>query len=343
MTSDAPRPDETGQPPPRRNPINRALGGWQPARVLMAANHLDFFTAIGEESLSADEVASRCRTHPRSTRMLLNACVALGFLEKQDELYRNSPEALESLVHGKPTYIGDAIAHQEDLWEPWGRLHEAVRNNRPVAARPSTERGIEVHRNFILAMHNRAMFGAQALAETLDLTGRRQLFDAGGGPGTYSIFLVKRYPGLKAIVFDLPHTTEIAREVIADFGVADLITTRAGDYFKDDFGQGNDVVLLSAILHSMSPERSKILFQKAHDSLIPGGIVVVHEALVSEDGTSPMRAVLFSLNMLVNTSGGQSYSGEEIMRLMTEIGFVQPRVVHLPPSIGMSLVISVKP
>lgn len=335
--------NEANQQPPRRNPINRALGGWQPAQVVMAANHLDFFTAIGEDALSAEEVASRCSTHPRSTRMLLNACVALAVLEKEGELYRNSPEALESLVRGKPTYMGDGIAHQEDLWEPWGKLHKAVRSNRPAAARPASDRGREVHRNFILAMHNRAMLGAQALAETLDLSGRRQLLDAGGGPGTYSIFLVKRYPGLKAIVFDLPQTIEIATEIIARFGVADLVTTRSGDYFKDDFGKGNDVVLLSAILHSMSPERSKGLFRKACDSLLPGGLVVVHEGLISEDGTSPMRAVLFSLNMLVNTSGGQSYSGEEIMSLMTETGFVEPRVVHLPAAAGTSLVISEKP
>lgn len=331
----------------RRNPIDRTLGGWQPARVVMAANHLDFFTALGNEALSVEEVASRCGTHPRSTRMLLNACVALDILEKEGNLYRNSPEAQESLVRGKPTYMGDAIAHQEDLWEPWGKLHEAVRSNRPVVQRPSdggfVDRGAEVHRNFILAMHNRAMRGAALLAETLDLSGRRQLFDAGGGASTYSIFLVKRYPSLKAIVFDLPQTIDIAKEVIADFAIADLVTTRAGDYFKDDFGQGNDVVLLSAILHSMGPEQSKGLLQKSYDSLIPGGLVVVHEGLVSEDGTSPMRAVLFSLNMLVNTEGGQSYSGAEIMSLMEAVGFVESRVIPLPETVGTSLVISVKP
>ncbi len=101
----------SGQAVPRRNPIERALGGWQPARVIMAANHLDFFTALGDGTHTADEVASRCGTHPRSTRMLLNACVALGVLEKEGDLYRNSTEARVSLVRGKPGYMGDAIAH----------------------------------------------------------------------------------------------------------------------------------------------------------------------------------------------------------------------------------------
>lgn len=334
---------ESSREVPRPNPIDRAMGGWQPARVVMAANHLDFFTALGDEALSAEQVASRCSTHPRSTRMLLNACVALGVLEKEGDLYRNSAEARESLVRGKPTYIGDGIAHQDDLWQSWGKLDEAVRTNHRVGERYNLVEQPQVHRNFILAMHNGAMRLAPLLAETLDLSGRHQLFDAGGGPGTYSIFLVKRYPGLKAIVFDLPQTIEIAKGVIADFGIADLVTTRAGNYFKDDFGQGNDVVLLSAILHSMAPERSQSLLLKACDSLIPGGLVVVREGLISDDGISPLRAALFSLNMLVNTGEGQSYSGREIMELMEAVGFIEPRVVNLPERMGGSMVIATRP
>jgi len=56
-----------------------------------------------------------------------------------------------------------------------------------------------------------------------------------------------------------------------------------------------------------------------------------------------MRAVLFSLNMLVATGEGQSYSGAEIMSLMKVVGFIEPRVIPLPERAGTSLVISVKP
>ena len=80
MTSRARR--VTTQP----NLIARLLGGWQPAQVLMAANHLDFFNAIGEGALSAKEVAGHCKCHPSSTERLLNACVALGILEKEGSL-----------------------------------------------------------------------------------------------------------------------------------------------------------------------------------------------------------------------------------------------------------------
>ncbi len=329
--------------PEPRGAIARAMAGWQPARVLMTAVRLDIFSALGEDHLPAAEIAARSGSHPRSLALLLNACVALGFLQKRGNRYGNTAEGRELLVRGRPGCIADGINHADRLWQTWGHLTEAVRSNRraEVPLAPSDWR--TVHRDFILAMHTRALRSGEALADGLDLRGRRQLFDVGGGPGTYSIFLVRRNPGLKAIVFDLPPTIEIAREVVAASGVADRITFQPGDYFRDDFGQGNDVVLLSAVLHSMGPRRCRLLLRKAFDSLLPGGIVVVQEGLVDPGGTSPVGAVLFSLNMLVNTGEGRSYSGREIAGWMRAAGFADPAVEPLRAPATASLVIGTKP
>lgn len=324
-------------------PIARTMAEWQPPRVLMAANRLEVFNVLGEDLLPVREIARRCGTHPRSTKLLLNACVALGFLRKEGNRYGNTAEGLELLVRGKPTYMGDRLNHSDWLWRTWGRLTEAVRTNRPVVAPTDAGEGPTIHRDFILAMHNRAMPTGEALAEALDLSGRRQLFDAGGGPGTYSCFLARKHPRLRCTVFDLPPAIPIAQEVIASFGLQDRVVTREGNYFVDDFGRGNDVVLLSAVVHSMPPRRAKRLLRKAHASLVKGGLVVVHENLIDSDKTSPIPAVLFSLNMLVNTGQGRSYSGREIMAWMRETGFTHPAVIPLAAPATSSAVTATKP
>jgi cyclopropane fatty-acyl-phospholipid synthase-like methyltransferase len=189
------------------------------------------------------------------------------------------------------------------------------------------------------------MRSGSLLAESLDLSDKRQLLDCGGGVGTYSIFLARRYPHLRAIVFDLPETVRLAEEVIAEFGLTDRIATRAGNYFVDDLGEGHDVVLLSAVLHSMGPDGCRLLLAKCHRSLVSGGWLVVHEGLIDPDGTSPAQAALFSLNMLVNTEEGRSYSGQEIMAFMRDAGFVPRETRPLPSASGgaTSLVIGEKP
>ena len=325
------------------DPVLRAIASWQPARVLMTANRMGAFAIIDDGSLTAEEVAQRCQAHPRSTALLLNACVAVGFLFKESDRYRNTPEALEALIPGKPTYLGDAIKHDEWLSHVWTYLEEAVRTNQPVRHRATPPAGADTWREFSLAMHERAMRTGPFLAETLDLSGRRQLLDCGGGAGTHSIFLTQRYPGLQAIVFDLPETVKLTEEVIAKLGLADRISTRAGDYFVDDLGEGHDVVLLSAVLHSMGPDACRLLMQKCHHSLVSGGWLAVHEGLIDSGGTSPVRAALFSLNMLVNTGEGRSYSSDEIMALMRDAGFKPLEVRTLPPPIPTSLVIGEKP
>jgi predicted O-methyltransferase YrrM len=323
--------------------VLKAVGSWQPARVLMSANRLGVFAVLGEDALTAEEVAQSCQAHPRPTTLLLNACVALGFLRKEGDRYANSPEALETLIPGKPTYIGDRIKHDEWLYAVWAHLEQAVRTNRPVRHLAQPPSGSETWKEFSLAMHNLAMRTGPLLADTLDLSGRRQLLDCGGGVGTHAMSLVQRYPGLRAIVLDLPETIELAKEIVEKSGLADRITTRGGNYFADDLGQGHDVVLLSSVLHSMPPETCRLLLEKCHRSLVSGGWVVVHEILIDPDGTSPPRAALFALNMLVNTGEGRAYSGEEIMRLMEEAGFAPLEVRSLPPPAYTSLVIGEKP
>ena len=208
----------------------------------MTANRLNVFSVLGEDQLSATAIAARCGCHPRSMKLLLNACVALGFLEKHGRQFANTPSGREVLLSGKPAYIGDGINHADALWYRWAFLTDSVRSNRSARTPPGPVDGATGYRDFILAMHNRAMRNAGVLADHLDLTGRRHLFDAGGGPGTYSIFLLRKHPKLSAIIFDLPPAIEIARQIVDQFGMTERVTFRPGNFHEDDFGEGNDIV-----------------------------------------------------------------------------------------------------
>jgi O-methyltransferase domain len=111
----------------------------------------------------------------------------------------------------------------------------------------------------------------------------------------------------------------------------------AGDYERDDLGQGFDLVFLSAILHSNSPQGNRDLIQKGVAALNPSGQLVVQDFIVDEGRGGPPFGVLFALNMLVGTEAGDTYTESEVQQWMLEAGLT--RVARQDTPFGTSLIV----
>ena len=72
------------------------------------------------------------------------------------------------------------------------------------------------------------------------------MLDLGGGHGLYAIALARSEPGMQCVVFDLPQVGESCRISLAKYGVENQVSIRAGDFFRDDFGRGYDLILSSS-------------------------------------------------------------------------------------------------
>ena len=129
----------------------------------------------------------------------------------------------------------------------------------------------------------------------------------------------------------LPSTVlPIAERHVAEAGLTDRVTTRAGDLRTDPFGSGYDLVLLSSICHMLGPDENRDLVARAARALAPGGRVVVSDFILDEDGTAPRQAVLFSINMLVGTPSGRSYRESEYASWLVAAGLAGVERVRLP-------------
>lgn len=98
------------------------------------------------------------------------------------------------------------------------------------------------------------------------------------------------------------------------------IDTISGDYKRDDFGRGYDLVFLSAIIHSNSYQENKELIKKCVHSLNPGGQLIVQDFIMDESRTIPGFGAIFALNMLVNTQAGDTYTESEVRAWMENAG-----------------------
>ena len=295
---------------------------WQTC-ALHTAVKLDLFTVIGNDERSSEEVAENLGFDPRATGMMLNALCAMALLEKKGDVYANTPESRAFLSKNSDKYIGYMIMHHHHLVESWSRLDESVRTGRPVRRRSSsgdeTSDGIR-RESFLMGMFNIASGIAPRVAEEIDLSGRSLLLDLGGGPGTYAIHFCKQNKNLKATVLDLPTTRPYAENVISKFGVEDRVTFTDGNYLTDAIDGAYDVVWLSHILHAESPEDCEGIIQKAVSALRPDGMIIIHEFILDNTKDSPLFPALFSLNMLLGTPGGQSYSEQELAAMLEKAG-----------------------
>lgn len=314
------------------------INAFRESRVLLTAIELDLFTAIGGGA-TAQSAARRMGTDPRATEMLLNALVALGLLSKQDGVYHNEPAAARWLTSDSPESARMPLMHVVNLWNNWSLLTECVRKGTsPRAGRRRSKAETEA---FIALMDYNARARAPLVVEAVGLEGVRRVLDLGGGSGAYAIAFARANPCLEAEVLDLPPVIRIAEQHIRRAGLADRVKTRAGDLGQPSYGKGYDLIFVSAICHMLDPRQIRLMLRKCYKALNPGGRVVIQDFILEPDKTSPKTAALFSINMLVGTRAGASYSEPEYRNWLEGAGFVDVQRLHLPGPTG--LMVGVRP
>ncbi len=304
-------------------------GGYWSTCALHAAVKLDIFSVLDGAARSAVEVAELRHLNPRATAMLLDALTSIGLLEKQHSNYIATMFSATNLSKASSGYLGHIIMHHHHLMSGWSRLDEAVTTGGPIRDSISHGNDETIRESFLMGMFNLASLLAPRIAQTVGLSGRYRLLDLGGGPGTYAIHFCLANPEMSAVVYDLPTTRIFAEGTIARFGLSDKIVFSPGDYHADPVPTGFDVAWLSHVLHSDSPDACTTLLRKAVSTLDIGGILMVQEFILENAKDGPPFPALFSLNMLLGTDAGQSYSESELADMMAEAGLSDVRRVAL--------------
>jgi len=322
--------------------LNEISYGYWKAQVLFVAVEMGIFTLIKGVGKSDKVVARKIGTDHRATEMFLNALVSLGLLRKVKEVYKNTAMSSRYLVKDRPLYQGDRIRHFHNMWDYWTRLGVAIKTGKPTAF-DDAEKEVDEQRLrvFIKAMHNIGTIQAEEVCRKLHLKKYSSLLDLAGGQGTYAVRFVEKNPEMRAVVFDLPDVIKIAKEHIKKSGMGGKVTTKAGDCLKVSFGKElYYFVFVSNLLHIYEPDENRKILKKCWDSLIENGIVVIQEFVLNRAKTQPIFGTLFSLNMLMGTHKGSSYSEVEMKEWLRDAGF--KNIKRFNPGLESGLIIGYK-
>ena len=331
--------------PPSPQGIIDMASAFYDSCVLFTASDLGIFAYLAEHpSAEVDDICSGLALDPRGARLLLDACVSLHLLIKNESRYANTSEAQVFLVPGSPADLSGAIRYNRDVYSAWGKLAQFARSGQPVES-PDIHLGqdSERTRTFVMSMHYRALGIGRAVVPMLKLGGRSRLLDVGGGPGTYSSLLAQANPDLRCTVLDLPDVVAVAKELIQAQGLSERVTTLAGNYRTTEFPAELDVVNFFGVLHQESAESIQALFKKAFAALRPGGIVHVMDMMTDATHAAPKFSALFAVNMALTTDDGWVFSDAELHTWLQEAGFVDTCLQPLPAPMPHWMISATKP
>lgn len=295
------------------------------SQLILTAHELGIFNHIGRESLTASQLSDQTGASERGITLLLDALVSSALLHKSENRYSNREENFNYLCREGKDYKGSTLDHMIKMRDMWLKLPEAVkRGTTPRKKEESLVTNRERNRSFILAMKEIGTPNAKIIAQNLDLSSYKKLLDLGGGPGSYSMELLKKNPQLSAVIVDLPLTLEVAKEVIEEEGMDNRISLKEGDFFNDpqcNLGSGYDAAIISNVLHIEGEEINRQVLRHVYKAMQSPGIIIIHESIIDEDRTSPTDRAMFALNMLVHTERGNCYTFNEMKSWLEEAGF----------------------
>jgi hypothetical protein len=324
--------------------LARLASGHVEARIIQTAVELGIFDCIGTQELDAAAIASSLSTDRRATDLLLNALTALGLVVKTGERFSLGPAAVKYLVKSSPHYLGGMILFDGSLWDCWKHLGESVRSGQPARPPNMYQDDSKETERFIDAMDSlvKARGDTEVAVSALDLSDVTECLDVGSGPATYPIFLCRKYPRLRATIFDLPGTLKITRRYVRDAGLEDRINLVSGDYRNDSIPGRYQLIFLSNIIHGEGYEENQRLITKLSPSLASSGRIVIKDHILDSTRAHPPVGAIFSLLMLLTTQSGRCYTFEEVRSWLVKAGLKHVKQIDLPPPLTSSLVVGEK-
>ena len=167
---------------------------------------------------------------------------------------------------------------------------------------------------------------APAALQAYDFTGIGTLVDVAGGHGFLLTSILRQYPSMHGILFDLPHVVSGARDLIAAAGVGDRCRTEAGDFFKA-VPAGGDAYIMKHIIHDWDDARAIVILKNIRAALGDArqGRLILLDSVI-QAGNRPDLGKLIDLEMMM-MPGGKERTEEEFRALFAAAGFTLTRVV----------------
>jgi hypothetical protein len=304
--------------------LARLVSGYWYTQTIYVAAKLGIADLLKDGSRSAQELAEATGTNPKALYRLLRALASIDIFAEDQARFALTPLA-ECLLD--PSMKAIATLRGECQYRAWGELLYSVQTGKSAFAKvygkpvfdyfsehPETGKLFD---QAMTGVHGRE---TEAMLEAYDFTGIGMLADIGGGNGSVMTAILRRYPALRGILFDLPAVVERTRAA----GLEGRCQVLAGNFFEA-VPPGADAYLMRHIIHDWDDDKAITILSNCRRAMGQGGKLLVVEVVVPT-GNEPSVSKFFDLAMMV-LPGGMERTEEEYRQLFEAGGFRLTRIV----------------
>jgi len=336
-----PSPKFDTRPPAAVNELLGIIYGRFAGQAVCLAAKLGVADLIENGSDTTQRLAASLGAQAHSLRRflkLLSSCQILREAGQDRWELTDAGKLLRGHAHGSLRDLARLFATEEHT-KSWLALEHAVLTGTPAFDHVWGKDGWaharenpEFNNAFNAAMSSIAGAVHQAIANVYDFSDVECLVDLGGGHGRLLSVILKRFPDLRGIVFDMPHVVEGARAHIARSGLSERCEAVGGDFFASV--PAADAYILTAVLHDWNDDECIAILKNCRRAMKPGGRVLIGDFILKPVNEADFGR-LIDLEMLVMTRSGRERTQEEFRGLLDKADLRLARVCPLP--LGNSL------
>ncbi len=207
------------------------------------------------------------------------------------------------------------------IFAGWDGLHHAVQTGEPsfqkVYGQPLFDY-VGTHPELapifdagMTAFHG---YETDAMLEAYDFSEIETLADIGGGNGSLLAAVLRRYPRLRGVLYDLGHVVGRTREAMQTLGLEKRCSVIEGNFFES-VPEGADAYLMRHVIHDWTDEQSVRILSNCRKVIPPHGRVLLVEFSVPSANEASLGK---DADMIMLAFPGGSERTEEEYRVLFE-------------------------
>ena len=309
----------------------RMLTGYWLSQSIHVAAKLGIADLVKNEPKTAAELARLTETHPLALHRLLRALASVGIFAADEDGRFGLTDMARCLLDEPMSQRAVALMLGDEHYASWGQLLYSIKTGKPafdhLYGKPIFDwlgEHPEQAKIFDAAMTGFHGEETQKIIDAYDFGTFKTVVDIGGGNGSVLTAILRRYPSVRGILFDLPGVIDRAKANLAKAGLAQRCQTAAGSFFEK-IVPGGDCYMMRHIIHDWNDEQSFTILKNVRKVIPPEGRLLIIEMIIPP-GNEQHLSKLLDLNMLV-IPGGQERTEAKYRALLKQAGFALELVV----------------